>query len=166
VLWLEILTYIMNVTPRGTAHTKKHEFCLLRTSQISNVTEGSKFSDTGCAVWSPGNTTTRSPNTKHVHANEETLSPLRNLKCSSVAFQVDWIKGKSNFHPQHFKHWTDFQALHNKNISIWIPITLISLSMPLLRRSHFSQGIKTHATLYSGFVISYEAILTLQLPAK
>jgi len=38
--------------------------------------------------------------------------------------------------------------------------------MPLLRRSYSSQGIKTHAALYSGFVISYEAILTLQLPAK
>ena len=83
-----------------------------------------------------------------------------------VAFQVDWVKGKSNFHPQHFKDWTDFQAFHNINISTWIPITLISLSMPLLRRPYSSQGIKTHADLYSGFVISYEAILTLQLPGK
>lgn len=38
--------------------------------------------------------------------------------------------------------------------------------MPLLRRSYSSQCTKIHAALYSGFVISYEAILTLQLPAK
>lgn len=90
---------------------------------------------------------------------------------SCVSSKSNGLKATPVFTLQHFKYWTDFQAFHNKNRNMWISITLFRIifkfANTVVTMVIFARHQDTCRSLI-GFVISYEAILTLQLqlPAK